>query len=85
MFYVYVLRDNESGKFYIGRTEDLKRRIREHKVGHTHTTARYKEKNLIYFEGFISKKDALRRERYFKTSQGKKGLKLILRETLTED
>jgi len=82
MFYVYVLYDET--KFYIGYSEDLEQRTKDHKQGKVHKTKRYdvKKLELIYTEMFISEKDARRRERYLKTTKGRKGLKLILRETL---
>jgi len=42
-----------------------------------------KEPKLIFFEGFLSEFDARKREQYFKTSKGKKTLKLMLQESLT--
>lgn len=81
MYYVYVLRDKE-GKLYVGRTENLSRRVKEHEGGRVHTTARFDESALIYYECFVSEKDATRREDYLKTTKGKQGLKLILRDTL---
>ena len=82
IYYVYALHDQK--KFYIGFTGNLKRRLKEHLGGKVHTTKRYnREKlSLIYAEMFISKKDAERREKYLKTTKGRKRLKLILRETL---
>ena len=37
---------------------------------------------LVYFEAFANKQDARRREQYLKTTKGRNGLRLILRETL---
>ncbi|GIW65241.1 MAG: excinuclease ABC subunit C [Candidatus Parcubacteria bacterium] len=81
MYYVYVIK-SENGKCYIGRTNDLKRRFKEHLMGKNHTTHRMKNIKLIFYECFISKEDSIRRERYFKTTKGKKSLKLILRDSL---
>jgi putative endonuclease len=39
MAWVYMLR-GASGRYYIGSTTDLQRRIEEHQRGHTHTTKR---------------------------------------------
>jgi putative endonuclease len=39
MFWVYILQGN-SGRHYIGMTDDLRRRLAEHSRGHTHTTKR---------------------------------------------
>jgi putative endonuclease len=82
MHYVYVLYDDV--KFYIGITQNLKRRIQEHLSGHVYSTSRYDRKNLrlIFAEIFVSKEDAARREMYLKTTKGRKTLKLMLRETL---
>lgn len=82
MYFVYVLYSQEDDKFYTGYTKDLKRRLNEHRIGEVYTTARYQGVNLIFYEGFVSQADALRRERYFKTTKGKKALRFILRESL---
>ena len=80
MFYLYVLKGDK--KIYIGRTDDLKRRIKEHYNKKVWTTKRMKRVELIFYEAFKSKKDAIRRERYFKTTKGKKALKIMLKESL---
>ena len=82
MYYTYALYSAEDKKFYIGYTENLKRRLAEHNSGKNHTTLRFSNINLIFYEAFLSKNDAMRRERYFKTTQGKKALKLILKESI---
>ena len=82
MYYVYILLSKLDDKFYIGYAENLNRRIKEHKAGLVHTTVRYSDLNLIFYECFLSKRDALRRERYFKTTKGKKSLRLIVRDSL---
>ena len=40
MAWVYILRGS-SGRFYIGSTNDLDRRVQQHQSGHTHTTRRF--------------------------------------------
>ena len=81
MYYVYVIK-SESGRIYVGRTSDLKRRIEEHQNGKNRTTKRMGKIRLIFYEAFLAKEDSIRRERYFKTNPGKKSLKLILRESI---
>jgi len=81
MYYTYVLQSKKDKRFYIGFTENLERRLSEHLSGKCHTTARYSEFQLIFYECFLAKEDALRRERYFKTTKGKKALSLILRDS----
>ncbi|OGG87299.1 hypothetical protein A3B87_01675 [Candidatus Kuenenbacteria bacterium RIFCSPHIGHO2_02_FULL_39_13] len=82
MFYVYVLMDTEGEKKYVGMTSDLKERIKQHQSHKTWTTSRMKNLKLIFYEAFLSKKDAVRREKYLKTSKGKSSLKQIIRESI---
>ncbi|MDD4117915.1 MAG: GIY-YIG nuclease family protein [Kiritimatiellae bacterium] len=79
---VYVLKSQKDGLFYIGFTTNLKRRLYEHNHGQSAATAPRCPFDLLYCEFHSSKSDALRREAYFKTSSGKKALRLMLRETL---
>jgi putative endonuclease len=81
MYFVYVLKGAKD-RLYVGRTSDINRRWQEHIKRKTWTTSRLGWFELIFYEAFKSKSDAIRRERYLKTSKGKKGLKLILRESL---
>ncbi|MDD4528188.1 MAG: GIY-YIG nuclease family protein [Candidatus Margulisbacteria bacterium] len=81
-FYVYVLQNEFDNKFYIGYTNNLERRINEHHQGKNISTAKRLPLKLIYFEGHLSKTDAERRERYFKTNKGKTTLRQIVRNSL---
>jgi len=80
MYNVYILYNPESQRIYIGYTNNLKRRISEHKKsGLSH---RNKNFMLIFYESFIDKQDALKRENYLKSSKGKISLKNIFKNTL---
>ena len=78
-FYTYILRSLVDGKNYIGSTDDLTRRIKEHERGINFSTKFRSPFKLIYFEGCLSEKDARRRENYLKTTQGRRfiGLRLL--------
>jgi putative endonuclease len=82
MYYVYVLKSKVNVKIYVGYTKDLKRRLKEHKSGKGVTTKTLKTTTLIFYEAFIDKKDAIRRENYFKTTKGKSSLRQIIRYSL---
>lgn len=82
MYYVYVLLSKKDNKFYIGYTHDLEKRQREHQEGKVMSTKYRLPVKLIYYETHLNQKDALRREDYFKTTAGKRTLKLMLREYL---
>ncbi len=72
----------KNGQLYAGSTQDLKRRMQEHTNGRSTTTSKYLPVRLIFYEAFLAKEDAIRRERYFKTTKGKSTLRLMLRHTL---
>ncbi len=82
MFYVYILRSKETGKLYAGYSTDLKSRIKKHFNKGVHTTKRMGPIKLIFYEAFSSEKDAKRREGYFKTTKGKRALKIMLKDSL---
>ncbi|MDP7247384.1 MAG: GIY-YIG nuclease family protein [Candidatus Peribacteraceae bacterium] len=84
-WYVYVLRSERDNKFYIGNTNNLKRRVSEHQKGKNTSTSKRLPVELVYFEGHLSKEDAIRREKYFKSAKGKTTLRQMLRESLKND
>ena len=65
MYYVYILKLN-SGKFYIGYTQNIKRRLAEHRVKKTYFVGREKNFKLVYFEAFNDIDLAKQRERKLK-------------------
>ncbi len=82
-YYVYILQSLKDGKLYTGYTENLKLRFEEHQKGYVKSTKDRRPLRLIYFEGCLNKKDALHREKYFKTHFGKMFLKNRLKSYLT--
>ena len=84
-FCVYILKSQKDGLLYIGFTTDLQRRLTEHINGRSDATAPRRPFDLIYCEFHASKLDAVRREGYFKTTVGKKALKLMLRDALAAE
>ena len=57
MYYTYFIRNTRNGSTYIGYTDDLERRLKEHSE---------KSPELIYYEAYKDKKDAQNRERKLK-------------------
>jgi putative endonuclease len=60
--YLYILQSQTSGKFYVGSTDDLDRRLSEHERGHTPSTRRRGPWKLVRKEQFASLLEARRRE-----------------------
>lgn len=64
MYYVYVLQSKDTD-LYFGSTNDLKRRLKEHRENKMRAT-RNKEWELVYYEAYKSESDARRREQNIK-------------------
>ncbi|MCE9585593.1 GIY-YIG nuclease family protein [Candidatus Nomurabacteria bacterium] len=75
MYYFYVLRFHKNKKLYYGFTNDLKRRIKEHRAGNSDFSSKNGIFDLIFYEAYISKEDAREAEKYFKTGHGREVLK----------
>jgi putative endonuclease len=79
---VYVLFSKKDFLLYIGLTANIDERLKNHNKGLTKSTAPRRPLELIFCEFYLFEADARRREMYFKTSAGKKALKLMLGSTL---
>ena len=66
-YYTYIMSSNNNSTLYIGVTNDLKRRVAEHKSGSGGTfTAKYHCHKLVYFETFSDIEQAIAREKQLK-------------------
>jgi putative endonuclease len=75
MYYVYVLKSIKDKQFYVGYTNDLEQRILAHERGKVYSTRQRRPIELIYYEACRQSEDALRREKYLKTTYGKRYLR----------
>lgn len=79
-YFVYVMAST-SRSIYIGITENLERRVWEHKTGaHDGHSKRYRQTHLVYIETFQWVTDAIAREKQLKTWNRQKKVRLIERE-----
>lgn len=84
MYYVYVLQSEKDSHFYVGYTADLKARIKLHNEGKVNSTKDRRPLNLIYYEACLNQEDAFHREKYLKTTYGKRYIKNRLKEYINE-
>jgi len=70
-YYVYILQSLKDKKHYAGYTQNLDLRFEQHQKGEVESTKHRRPLRLIYFEACLNKKDALKREKHFKTHYGK--------------
>ncbi len=50
--FVYIVKDIQTNHIYIGSTDDIHRRLQQHKYGHTYTTRRMHEMILVFMQEF---------------------------------
>ena len=66
-FYVYILATRKNGPIYVGVTNNLSRRVHEHKSHQIHGfTARYNIERLVYAEAYPTAVEAISREKALK-------------------
>ncbi|OGY87470.1 MAG: hypothetical protein A2233_00970 [Candidatus Kerfeldbacteria bacterium RIFOXYA2_FULL_38_24] len=75
MNYIYILFSNKDKRTYVGSTTDLNRRLSEHQTGKVKATKYRRPLILIYYEKYVSLKEARKREKYLKSSAGRKFIK----------
>ncbi len=84
MFYVYVLKSKKDEDLYIGSTNDLKRRFKEHQEGKSFSTKFRTPFELIYYEAYKNEKDARLREHQLKLrGNSRRFLKERIRNSLS--
>ncbi|MBM3404407.1 MAG: GIY-YIG nuclease family protein [Bacteroidetes bacterium] len=77
-FYIYILTNRSNHVLYTGVTNNLKRRILEHKKKkNSGFTSQYNVDKLVYYEVFDSIKDAIYREKQIKAGPRRKKIGLI--------
>ncbi|MFH0772315.1 MAG: GIY-YIG nuclease family protein [Candidatus Omnitrophota bacterium] len=77
MYYAYVLKSKKNGKHYIGHTENIERRLYEHnavtdKCKFTYISGPW---DLMFFENFSTRSDAMKHERFLKSGKGREYIK----------
>lgn len=72
MFTVYVLKSLIAEKSYVGFTNNIKERLRQHNSGQNYFTKRYMPWRLIYKEEFEKREEAIKREKYLKSASGRR-------------
>ena len=82
MYYVYVLLSEKDNMFYTGYTSNLENRIEEHLKGKVNSTRYRLPIKLVYYECSISQDDALHREKYLKSTYGKRYIRNRLKHFL---
>ena len=77
MFYAYILKSDNSERYYKGFCADIEIRLKRHNAGQVRSTKAFRPWRLHYVETFENKADAIKREHFFKSPDGWAFLKNI--------
>jgi len=77
-YFTYVLYSDTRKRLYIGQTNNIEKRIKEHNSGKVDSTRPYRPYRLIYLEEFNSRKESLIREKELKFSHSRRKLKSFI-------
>lgn len=75
MYSVYILKSNAYWWFYVGMTDNLLRRFKEHNSGKTKSTKSKAPFDIIFTKEFNTRIDAMNYEKYLKTGSGREYIK----------
>jgi len=82
-YITYVLQSILDNNFYVGYTTNLELRLDEHNSGKVKSTSARKPFKVVYYEVCYNQTDALHREKYLKSSYGKRYIKNRLKNYLS--
>ena len=83
-YHIYILYSRKFNRTYTGQTEDLNNRLSYHNSGKVRSTKAYIPWERIYSESFDSRSESMQKEKWFKSSEGRKLIKKILKDFLTK-
>ena len=79
MFYVYVLESGRNGRYYIGHTNSLDRRLQRHNEGRVRSTRNLRPLRLVYREAYEDGKTARQREYWLKAQKSRRLVQELIR------
>ena len=74
MWSVYVLRSLKDGRYYVGMSEDVAKRLKTHNLGKVTSTKSRRPFELVYTQECSDRESARNMEKYLKTNAGKRWL-----------
>lgn len=78
MFTMYILQSDKDGRYYVGSTDDLGKRLTRHNKGYSRYTKNRGPFKLVYREEFDSRSEAKKREYYLKSLKSSKALEKLI-------
>ena len=75
MYYIYILLNETEDRTYTGVAKDIHKRLAEHNAGKVRSSSPYRPYRIIHTEPFQTLKEARQKERFYKTTTGRRRLK----------
>lgn len=76
--YVYILRSQKDGTYYVGSTQDVNRRLDRHNQGRSKYTKARRPWHLVYCEEFPDRSSAMKRENQIKNRKDRLYIESLL-------
>lgn len=83
-YYTYILQSQKNNSLYIGYSSNLRKRLNEHNNGKSLATKPFRQYELIFYEAFLNRIDAKKREIYLKSGWGSRSVKKMLKNYLDQ-
>ncbi len=80
MYHVYILLNEEKTRTYTGVAEDVNERLAEHNAGRVKSSRPYRPYKIIRTESFETLSEARQKEKFYKSTTGRRKLKEMLFE-----
>ena len=78
MHYLYILLNKTNTRTYTGVTDDVEKRLTEHNAGRVKSSRPYRPHRVIYSEEFETLIEARQKEKFYKSTTGRRRLKEML-------
>ncbi len=82
-YIVYILYSQKDKKLYIGQTKNFDKRLHEHLMGYVKSTRNRRPLVVVQTEEYITRSEAIQREKFLKSLYGYKEKNKILKEFLS--
>ena len=77
-FFVYILQSKKDLSFYIGQTNEITTRLENHNEGGSKYTSSKIPWDLVYFEGYDTRTESVRREKEIKGKKSRKYIEFLI-------
>ena len=75
MYYVYILLNETKTRTYTGVADDVEKRLSEHNASRVKSSSPHRPYKVIHTEAFVTMSEARRREKFYKSTTGRRRIK----------